>query len=120
MPATPRVHTRRILIAAAVLLGLGTGLLKSLGLFLTPITRDLGLTATSFPLAIAIQNIVWGGSSLGAWGGGVILDRFGSYGHAWQIGVLVGFGAGVVQMLAGGPPDRRERIAAPRFADAAD
>ncbi len=49
------------------------------------------------------------GSSLGAWGGGLIFDMTGSYDHAWQIGVLVGFGAGVVQILAGGPTRRRGR-----------
>ncbi|MFL5268239.1 MAG: MFS transporter [Stellaceae bacterium] len=47
------------------------------------------------------------GSSLGAWGGGLIYDATGSYDRAWQIGVLIGFGAGVVQILAGGPSRRR-------------
>ncbi len=57
------------------------------------------------------------GSSLGAWGGGVIFDRFGSYDHAWQIGILVGFGAGVVQIMAGGPTRGRDPIAVPRLVD---
>jgi MFS family permease len=74
MPTTAPVATQRILIGAAVLLGLGTGMLQSLGLFLTPVTRDLGLTATSFPLAIAIQNIVWGASQAPV---GALADRFG-------------------------------------------
>jgi MFS family permease len=56
------------------------------------------------------------GSSLGAWGGGLIYTHYGSYDRAWQIGVLIGFGAGVVQILAGGPVNRRDRIAAPRLA----
>jgi MFS family permease len=56
------------------------------------------------------------GSSLGAWGGGLIYTHYGSYDRAWQIGVLIGFGAGVVQILAGGPVNRRDRIAEPRLA----
>jgi predicted MFS family arabinose efflux permease len=56
------------------------------------------------------------GSSLGAWGGGLIYDALGSYDRAWQLGVLIGFGAGVVQILAGGPPRRREETARPQLA----
>jgi MFS family permease len=169
MPATARAQTRRILFGAAVLLSLGTGLLQSPGLFLTPVTRDLGLAATSFPLAIAIQNIVWGASQAPV---GALADRFGlritmlsgaaiyivglavmaAAGGAASLivaGALIGVAlactatslvmtacaravseqrrskvlglvAGVVQILAGGPCDRRGRITAPRLADALD
>src|SRR5258707_2560543 len=53
-------QTRLILIGTAVLLSLGMGIRQSLGLFLTPVTRDLALTAADFTLAVAVQNIVWG------------------------------------------------------------
>jgi MFS family permease len=56
------------------------------------------------------------GSSLGAWGGGLIFDLSGSYDRAWQIGVLIGFAAGVVQILAGGPTQRHDRVIAPGVA----
>lgn len=52
------------------------------------------------------------GASLGAWGGGLIFDLAGSYDRAWQIGTLIGFAAGVVQILAGGP-SRQDRIVVP-------
>src|SRR5438105_13605304 len=67
-------QTRLILIGAGVLLSLGMGIRQSLGLFLTPVTRDLALTAADFTLAIAIQNIVWGLSQAPI---GAIADRFG-------------------------------------------
>ena len=51
-----RDPTRSILIGAALLLSLGMGLRQSFGLFLTPVTRDLAITASSFTLVIAIQN----------------------------------------------------------------
>jgi MFS family permease len=55
------------------------------------------------------------GSSLGAWGGGVIYDLSGSYGAAWKIGTLIGFTAGVVQIVAGGPT-RQDRLLVPAVA----
>src|SRR5579864_6851578 len=72
--AVTRNRTRLILVGAAVLLSLGMGLRQSLGLFLTPVTRDLALTAADFTLTIAIQNIVWGLSQAPV---GAIADRFG-------------------------------------------
>ena len=43
------------------------------------------------------------GSVIGAWGGGLIFDAFGSYDLAWHIGVVVGATAGAAQILFGGP-----------------
>ena len=65
---------RPILIGAAVMLSLGMGLRQSLGLFLTPVTRDLAVSAADFTLAVAVQNIVWGLSQAPV---GAIADRFG-------------------------------------------
>src|SRR5438105_14528362 len=67
-------YTRLILIGAAVLLSRGMGIRQSLGLFLTPVTRDLAVTAADFTLAIAMQNIVWGISQAPV---GAFADRFG-------------------------------------------
>src|SRR6266700_4003845 len=67
-------RTRLILIGAAVLLSLGMGMRQSLGLFLSPVTRDLALTAADFTLAVAVQNIVWGVSHAPI---GAVADRFG-------------------------------------------
>lgn len=53
------------------------------------------------------------GSFLGAWGGGLIFDLLGSYDRAWQTGVAIGLFAGLLQIFAGGPPRRRDRIGAP-------
>ena len=56
------------------------------------------------------------GASLGTWGGGLIFDLSGSYDAAWQIGTLIGFAAGVVQILAGGPARRPDRMIMPAAA----
>src|SRR6187431_1849448 len=56
------------------------------------------------------------GASLGAWGGGIIVDLYGSYNRAWQIGTLIGLAAGIVQILAGGPTRRQDRTVVPALA----
>ena len=61
--------------------------------------------ATLLGLSFVVHQV---GASLGAWGGGLMFDVFGSYDRAWQIGTLIGFAAGVVQILAGGPTRRRD------------
>jgi MFS family permease len=68
--------------------------------------------ATLLGVSFVVHQV---GSSLGAWGGGLLFDHYGSYGPAWQIGALIGFTAGVVQILAGGPSRREDRgaLAAP-------
>ena len=70
---SPR-QIRLILIGAAVLLSLGMGMRRSLGLFLSPVSLDLAVTAADFTLAIAIQNIVWGISQAPV---SALADRFG-------------------------------------------
>jgi MFS family permease len=70
----PSGQARLILIGTALLLALGMGIRQSFGLFLTPITQDLAVTAANFTLALAIQNIVWGFSQAVV---GAIADRFG-------------------------------------------
>ena len=69
-----QVSVKLILIGAAVLLSVGMGIRQSLGLFLTPMTRDLGIAAADFTLAIAMQNIVWGLSQAPV---GALADRYG-------------------------------------------
>jgi hypothetical protein len=43
----------------------------------------------------------------------VIVDLTGSYDRAWQIGTLISFAAGVIQIVAGGPPRRTEGVGIP-------
>ncbi len=49
-----------ILIGASVMLSLAMGLRQSLGIFMPPLTRDLGISVSDFTIAISIQNLVWG------------------------------------------------------------
>lgn len=49
-----------ILIGASVMLSLAMGLRQSLGIFMPPLTRDIGIRVSDFTLAIAVQNLSWG------------------------------------------------------------
>ena len=49
-----------ILIGASVMLSLAMGLRQSLGIFMPPLTRDLGISVSDFTIAISVQNLVWG------------------------------------------------------------
>ena len=48
------------LICGALVLTLAMGIRQTFGLFLSPMSADLGIGRESFALAIAIQNILWG------------------------------------------------------------
>jgi predicted MFS family arabinose efflux permease len=52
--------TLPILIGASLMLSLSMGLRQSLGIFLQPITHDVGISISDFTLAIAVQNLAWG------------------------------------------------------------
>ncbi|CAN7576134.1 MFS transporter [Bradyrhizobium sp. LjRoot220] len=52
--------TLPILIGASVMLTLSMGLRQSLGIFMQPLTRDIGISVSDFTLAIAVQNLAWG------------------------------------------------------------
>jgi predicted MFS family arabinose efflux permease len=52
--------TLPILIGASLMLTLSMGLRQSLGIFMQPLTRDVGISISDFTLAIAMQNLAWG------------------------------------------------------------
>ena len=60
----PRMTTRRAMLWLVILSGaivsLCMGLRQSLGLFMQPMTAELGISAAAFGFTIALQNIVWG------------------------------------------------------------
>ena len=102
-----------ILIGAAVMLSLGMGLRQSLGLFVQPSVKDLGITVADFTLAIAVQNLVWGFFQpvAGAWAdrygfrvvmvGGAVLYVLGLAALATASGMLgVMLGAGILIGIA--------------------
>jgi MFS family permease len=64
-----------ILLGASVMLSLGMGMRQSFGLFMLPVTRDLGFSIADYTFAMAMQNLVWGFAQPFA---GAFSDRYGS------------------------------------------
>ncbi|MCC8971386.1 MFS transporter [Bradyrhizobium brasilense] len=52
--------TLPILIGASIMLTLSMGLRQSLGIFMQPLTHDIGISISHFTLALAVQNLAWG------------------------------------------------------------
>ncbi len=81
-----------VLVCGAGILGLNMGIRQTFGLFLEPMTLDLGIGRGSFALAIAVQNLVWGVLTPFF---GIFADRYGTGrclvigGLAYVLGVLI-------------------------------
>ena len=78
-----RMHTNsqklsmfQVLACGAAIVTLSMGIRHGFGLWLLPITQEMGWTRQSFALAIAIQNLSWGVIGIFA---GMAADRFGAF-----------------------------------------
>src|SRR5712671_4007340 len=74
--ATPGNRRAMLLLIflSGLIISLCMGLRQSLGLFMRPMTLDLGISAATFGFSIALQNIVWGVSQPFV---GALADRYG-------------------------------------------
>jgi MFS family permease len=82
-----------ILVCGGLILMLALGTRQSFGLFLRPMSMDLGWGRESFSFAIALQNLVWGCAMPFA---GAIADRYGA-GRVLVAGAIA-YGVGLVAM----------------------
>ncbi|MBI3637559.1 MAG: MFS transporter [Candidatus Rokubacteria bacterium] len=82
-----------LLWLTAAILSLCTGLRQSLGLFLPPMTLELGISATAFSFAVALQAIVWGVSQPLV---GMLADRVGT--RPVLVGASLVYASGLVLM----------------------
>jgi len=82
-----------ILVCGGLILMLALGTRQSFGLFLRPMSMDLGWGRETFSFAIALQNLVWGCAMPFA---GAIADRYGA-GRVLVAGGLA-YGAGLLAM----------------------
>jgi len=100
-PATPT--TTLVFAAVMGLMWLGV----------IPLTQGLVIQMFGLRYLATLSGIMFFvhqvGSFLGAWGGGLIYDHFGSYDHAWQLGVVIGLIAGTAQMLTDDKPGSKKR-----------
>ncbi|HCL87191.1 MAG TPA: MFS transporter [Comamonadaceae bacterium] len=100
-PASParRLSMAQVLICGAAVVTLSMGIRHGFGLWLQPITQDMGWTRQTFALAMAIQNLAWG---LFGIFGGMVADRFGAF--RVLIGGSLLYAAGLVGMALSPTP----------------
>ncbi|MCW8884436.1 MAG: MFS transporter, partial [Motiliproteus sp.] len=89
MNATTWRTPTTILVAGAFVLSISLGVRHAFGLFLTPMSMDLGWGREVFAFAIALQNLVWGLTQPFV---GRIADRYGANGVVFAGGCLYGLG----------------------------
>lgn len=80
-----------VIICGGLIVTLSMGVRHGFGLFLQPMTTDLGLTRQNFAFALGMQNLVWGLAQPFV---GMIADRFGAgrvlaFGVAFYVSGLV-------------------------------
>ncbi len=95
MARSPR--TLVLLLVSATILTLCMGLRQGLGLFLKPVTVDLGISASAFSFALATQSMVWGAAQPFI---GMFADRWGA--RPVVIGTALVYAAGFALMASAG------------------
>jgi predicted MFS family arabinose efflux permease len=83
-----------LLVTSSIIISICMGLRQSLGLFMRPMTLELGISAATFAFAIALQNIVWGLSQPFV---GALADRYGP--RPVLIGTALLYAAGLLLMV---------------------
>lgn len=75
-PTLQPLSLTQVLICGAAIVTLAMGIRHGFGLWLQPITTQYGWTRENFAFAIAIQNLAWGVTGIGA---GMLADKFGAF-----------------------------------------
>src|SRR5262245_9492783 len=84
-----------VILSAGLICGIAMGLRQVMGLYLPPMTTELGIGREPFSTAMAVANLTWG---LGAVLAGMVADRYGA-GRVVVSGVLATM-AGMYVMYA--------------------
>jgi predicted MFS family arabinose efflux permease len=64
-----------VVLSAGLIVAIAMGLRQVMGLYLPPMTRDVGIGREPFSTAMAVANLVWG---IGAVLAGMVADRYGA------------------------------------------
>ena len=86
---TRKLSMFQVLACGAAIVTLSMGIRHGFGLWLQPITQDMGWTRQSFALAMAVQNLSWGVMGVFA---GMAADRFGAFRVLVVCALLYGLG----------------------------
>ncbi len=64
-----------VVLAAGLIVGIALGLRQVMGLYLQPMTTELGIGREPFSTSMAVANLIWG---IGAVAAGMVADRYGA------------------------------------------
>ncbi len=64
-----------VVLSAGLIVGIAMGLRQVMGLYLQPMTMELGVGREPFSTSMAVANLLWG---IGAVGAGMVADRYGA------------------------------------------
>ena len=83
-----------LLLVSGSIVSLSMGMRQSMGLFMGPLTADLGISAATFSFSLALQNIVWGLSQPVI---GALADKYGA--RPVVFGTALTYAAGLSLMV---------------------
>src|SRR5947209_7435857 len=87
-----------LLVVSGAIISLSMGMRQSMGVFLGPVTAELGISAAAFSFSLALQNIVWGISQPFI---GALADRYGARRVVFATAVVYAAGLLVMALSRG-------------------
>ena len=87
-----------LLLVSGAIVSLSMGMRQSMGLFMGPLTTDLGISAATFSFSLALQNIVWGLSQPVV---GALADRYGARPAVFATALIYAAGLGLMVVSQG-------------------
>ena len=75
-PSSPKLPMWQVLLCGAVIVSMAMGIRHGFGLWLQPMTQEMGWGREDFATAIGMQNISWGVFGIFS---GMLADRFGAF-----------------------------------------
>jgi len=82
-----------LLLVSGTIVSLSMGMRQSMGLFMGPLTTDLGISAATFSFSLALQNIVWGLSQPVV---GALADKYGARPAVFVTALVYAAGLGLM------------------------
>jgi predicted MFS family arabinose efflux permease len=74
--SSQKLSMQQVLLCGALIVTMSMGIRHGFGLWLQPMTQDMGWTRQNFALAIALQNLSWGFFGIFV---GMVADKFGAF-----------------------------------------
>src|SRR5580765_584560 len=87
-----------LLLVSGSIVSLSMGMRQSMGLFMGPLTTDLGISAATFSFSLALQNIVWGLSQPVV---GALADKYGARPVVFGTALIYAAGLGLMIVSRG-------------------